>query len=75
MAEKKTQLELCGLWERKDRNGNSFYVGSINGLSVMIFKNSYKEKETQPDFKVYLVEKDREQRAPKSQNDDEQLPF
>jgi uncharacterized protein (DUF736 family) len=75
MSEKKPMIEVTGLWEKRDKNGNTFFTGSLGGVSVMIFKNSKKQKENQPDWRVYFAEKDFEKK-PQSQSDDsDNLPF
>ena len=50
------RLKLTGLWRGKDRNGETFYSGSVNPtVRLMIFKNSYKKEDRDPDLIAYLV--------------------
>ena len=56
-AEKKPMLQVCGLWENEDKRGNKYLTGSIGGLKVFIFRNEYKEKGNQPDYKMYFGER------------------
>lgn len=74
MNEKKPMIELTGLWEKRDKNGNTFFVGSLGGTSVMIFKNNKKSKDSQPDWRVYLSEREFEKKSQEQSSDDE-LPF
>ena len=65
-------MEKCGaLWIKKDRNGQEFYSGTINGISVMIFKNKYKETAKHPD---YIVNSGQDRNAPKKEDKGE-VPF
>ncbi len=49
-------IELTGLWEKKDKNGNTFFSGKIGRANVFIFKNTQKEKENQPDYRLMVGE-------------------
>lgn len=76
---KKEMIELMALWEKKDKNGNTFYSGSLNGLDVVVFKNKFKESDRHPDFKVYLSKKEKReeqtgQRSTNPQRNDD-IPF
>lgn len=50
-------IELSGLWESTDKNGNLVLSGNLGNARLVIFKNTYKEAENQPDFKLYLDKK------------------
>ena len=63
--------DIGALWEKETKNGQLFLAGQINGQDVVIFKNGYKEKDKQPDWKVYPAQKKQETRA----NDDDFLPL
>lgn len=71
---KKMNLELCGLWEKKDKNGETFMVGSLGGVSLMVFKNRFKEKETHPDWRIVLGEREKRQDVLAPKEVDE-IPF
>lgn len=50
-------IELGALWSKKDKNGNTYFSGTINvfphgNVSVTIFANSYKTQDNQPDYKI-----------------------
>lgn len=49
---KDIMVEIGGLWEKQDKNGNPFYAGKLSG-NIVIFKNNFKEKDNQPDYKMY----------------------
>jgi hypothetical protein len=74
MEQQRKQLELCALCEKKDKNGNTFFAGHMGGNTVMVFKNTRKTKENQPDYRVVLVEREREA-IPKQLKEDDDLPF
>ena len=62
-------IELTGLWERQDKNGNSVLSGYIGKAKLVIFKNTYKKTEKQPDYIAYISEK------PKEQKTNDNIPF
>jgi hypothetical protein len=70
----KKQIELMVLWEKTDKNGDKYFSGKLNGNSILVFKNKYKQDEKHPDYKVYLVEKEREQK-PIAEDDSDTIPF
>ncbi len=48
------------LWKKTDKNGKEYLAGQIDfgalGVSaIMIFENTYKEKENQPDYTLHIV--------------------
>lgn len=52
-------LEVTGLWESKDKDGNMILSGNLNGkIRIVIFKNGYKEAENHPDYRMYLSKKE-----------------
>ena len=49
-------IKLGGVWESKDKNGNTYFSGGLTyGTRLFIMKNSYKEQDTHPDYIVYLA--------------------
>jgi len=65
-------MEKCGaLWEKKTKQGDTFFSGIIDGKPVIIFKNKYKQASNHPDYLVYPGQ-EREKLPPK---DEGQIPF
>ena len=55
-------LKITGLWESVDKNGNPVLSGSMGGVRVTIFKNTYKkEGSNQPDYNLYFGENKRQE--------------
>lgn len=50
-------IPVTGLWLGKDKNQNQYFSGNLGNARLMIFKNTHKEKENQPDYLLYLDEK------------------
>tara|TARA_Y100001949_G_C15888962_1_gene287252 strand:- start:281 stop:511 length:231 start_codon:yes stop_codon:yes gene_type:complete len=51
-------LKICGVWKNKDKNGNEYFSGNYTyGTKLLIMHNSYKEKNSDPDYIVYLAPK------------------
>lgn len=71
--EERGKMERCGaLWQKKDKNGQLFFSGTIEGKPVIIFKNKYKQASNHPDYLVYPGQ-EREKKAPKDEG--EEVPF
>ena len=50
-------LKITGLWENKDKNGNTYYSGYLGSSKLLIYKNTYKEQgSNQPDYNMYVAE-------------------
>ena len=51
---------IGALWLKTSKDGETFYSGVIKDLRgdipIVVFKNTRKEKETQPDFNIVLSE-------------------
>jgi hypothetical protein len=52
-------LKAGGLWAKKNKDGGTYYSGKIEidilpGTSIMVFPNTYKTQEKQPDFKMFV---------------------
>jgi len=60
--------KIGAFWLKKDKNGQSYMAGSLEDLSgdikVVLFKNSKKEKENQPDYLLYLSEPKEDKQIP-----------
>lgn len=54
MSKENKMIELAALWLKETKDGSEYMSGKLNGLNVFVFKNNYKEKENQPDYKIYL---------------------
>ena len=50
---------ITGIWEEKSAGGMRYFSGHLSHTcKVLIFKNSYKQKQTDPDWKMYFVNDD-----------------
>jgi len=73
---RENQIKLSGLWLNETKNGQKYFSGSNNGQKYTIFKNSFKEKDSQPDYNLYVEPLEQEQNAPDpSAPDTNELPF
>jgi len=75
-------IPLTGLWEGTDKNQNKFFSGNLGNARVMVFKNTKKEKDNQPDYIVYLDEKKKKEESSQesaqpasSPQQEDDLPF
>tara|TARA_R110002020_G_scaffold32989_3_gene100958 strand:+ start:1596 stop:1859 length:264 start_codon:yes stop_codon:yes gene_type:complete len=47
-------IDVGALWMNESKSGNKYLTGKIDEKKVLIFRNKYKEKESQPDYRVYM---------------------
>jgi hypothetical protein len=64
MSDKKAMIKAGGLWKSTDSNGNDMFSGSMGGVRVLVFTNTYKEDgDNKPDFQMYFAENERRDNA------------
>lgn len=70
-------IKVTGLWEDTDKKGNNFLSGSMGGVRIVIFKNIYKSKDSEPDYNLYFDESLKKKEVPKapSKFDDDDIPL
>jgi hypothetical protein len=50
------RLRLSGLWIGKTKSGEVYFSGSLNSsIKLLVFKNSYKQGDNDPDYVAYLT--------------------
>jgi len=60
---KKGLVRVMGLWENTDKRGNKYLSGNLGGsVRVMIFANSFKQGEREPDYIAYVSQRSQEER-------------
>jgi len=48
-------IKLCGLWRHETSDKSPFYTGKLSySASLLIFKNKFKDKDTDPDLIAYI---------------------
>lgn len=57
MTDSNTKIPLGGLWANQMKDGSMYFSGSLGQGKLVIFPNGYKEKDTDPDYKMYLCPK------------------
>lgn len=76
--EKGPMINATGMWLNKTKSGEAYFSGSMGGLKVMLFKNKFKKKDSQPDYQLVFGEnkkKDAPQEAAVAAGGDEDVPF
>tara|TARA_Y100001951_G_C11158347_1_gene193297 strand:+ start:359 stop:547 length:189 start_codon:yes stop_codon:yes gene_type:complete len=54
-------VKIGGLWKNKDKNGNDYFSGNFTyGTKMLVMTNTFKDKENDPDYMVYITKKDQE---------------
>ncbi len=72
---KENTVKLGGLWINKTREGKVFMSGSFGySAQILVFKNEYKKTDKDPDYIVYLGQKERKEKQETEINDSE-VPF
>ena len=74
---RENQEQLSGLWTNETKNGQKYMTGKSDGFKYTIFKNGFKEPESnQPDYILYREPVEEQQNAPYSPAPDaNELPF
>ena len=55
-------IKIGGLWQNKDKNGNDYFSGNFTyGTKLLVMTNSYKDKENDPDYMVYIAQKEKKE--------------
>ena len=55
-------IKIAGLWEGKDKNGNTYFSGNYTyGTKLLVMSNSFKEKDNEPDYIVYITKKEKQE--------------
>jgi hypothetical protein len=73
-------LRLCGLWKSTSKRGGAYLSGRLGSAKMMLFKNSQKRTDKDPDYFVCLVPWEFQQQgqasgAQNAQRDDDDVPF
>ena len=42
--------KLGALWQKEDKNGNTYFSGTINDIKITVFANGFKTEDKHPDF-------------------------
>jgi hypothetical protein len=47
--------KLTGLWKNTSKAGNTYLAGNLGVARILILQNDHKEKDTDPDYNLWLV--------------------
>ena len=50
-------LSIMGLWENTDKRGNKYLSGNLGSIRVLIFKNTYKQSDRDPDYRLNIAKR------------------
>lgn len=72
--------KIGALWLKKGKNGNMFMsgridVGNDNEMSLLVFKNGYKDQPNHPDYVIYEPSDVTGTTPAKFQPSDDDIPF
>lgn len=56
------KIQLMALWENTSKSGAVYMTGTLGRNRIVAFKNNRKEKDSHPDWLVYLQERPEEER-------------
>ncbi len=63
--------KLTGLWKNKSSKGKPYMAGNIGLARVLVLPNNYKEKDTDPDYNLYIVPRENSDKS----KEEEDIPF
>ena len=54
-------VKIGGLWKNQDKNGNDYFSGNFTyGTKMLVMSYTFKNKDNDPDYMVYITKKDQE---------------
>lgn len=53
--------EIFALWKNTSKNGDTYLTGTMGNSRILVFKNNQKEAENQPDYRVFVATKSRDE--------------
>ena len=77
IGEKVKKIKIMSLWTNQTKTGETYFSGNLGrGTKVMVFKNGFKKKETEPDFNVFFVEEEKKEGpVPEKAQEESFIPF
>jgi len=69
-------LKLFPLWENTSKDGNTYFSTKLNNKTkLLMLKNKYKKKDTDPDYYLYASEISNDYSEDDKDNVDDDIPF
>ncbi|HEV8713303.1 MAG TPA: hypothetical protein VGX03_10795 [Candidatus Binatia bacterium] len=50
-------VKIAGLYEKTSQKGNKYFIGRLNGARLLMFANTDKKQEGDPDWFLYVQER------------------
>lgn len=54
-------IRLGGLWLNESKNGEKYFSGGLGNGRLLVFRNKHKEKDSDPDYVLYIAPKQQQQ--------------
>lgn len=51
-----SKVKLSGLWKNKTAKGETYLSGKIGNITIQVMPNSFKTKDSDPDYSVYMLQ-------------------
>ncbi len=67
-TDQSTMLNVTGLWLNKSKSGVSYMSGSLGNLRVLIFRNTHKTQDKQPDYQLCFAPSNKDRGREKKDN-------
>lgn len=64
---RENMIKVTGLWVNETSSGEKYFGGSLGGCRVLIFKNKFKKKDSEPDYTLNF--------APNTKKEESQQPL
>jgi len=64
-------VKLTGLWKNAGKDGKTYLSGTVNpGAKLLVMPNTFKKKDSDPDYYAYISPSERDAPAIKASPDD-----
>ena len=59
--------KIGAMWLKTSKSGNKYLSGIVNDQRIVVFKNTKKDKENQPDYQIYEQGENKPKNSPEQE--------
>lgn len=72
---KNNMVQLTGIWLQTGGDGEKYFSGKLGSAKVLIFKNTYKQKDSHPDYIMYAASPKKKESQGSNESGGDDIPF